>query len=283
MGTILVIGATGNIGSALVTRLAEKSEPVRAATRRPESYQALTGVEKVRFDYDDPATWGPALEGVDRVFLIAKSGDAAPQETLNAFIDAAKATGVKHAVLVTAAGMEDMEGAGLRQVEVHLMASGMDYTILRPNWFMQNFSTGFLFPMLKGQGILYLPAGDGKTSFIDTRDIAAVAATALTQPGHAGREYTLTGGEALDYTEAVEILGRAAGRELKYVPIEREQFKQSLISNGFPEPNAAYMTALFDVVRAGYAGAISPAVEQVLGGVPTRLEKFAGDYAHMWI
>jgi uncharacterized protein YbjT (DUF2867 family) len=83
MGTILVIGATGNIGSALVTRLAEKNEPVRAATRRPESYQALTGVEKVRFYYDDPSSWGPALAGVDRVFFIAKGGDAAPQDTLN--------------------------------------------------------------------------------------------------------------------------------------------------------------------------------------------------------
>jgi uncharacterized protein YbjT (DUF2867 family) len=220
---------------------------------------------------------------VDRVFFIPKSGDAAPQGTLNPFIDAAKAAGVKHAVLVTAAGIEHVEEAGLRQVEVYLMASGIDYTILRPTWFMQNFSTGFLFPALKAQGAVFLPAGDGKTSFIDTRDIAAVAAVALTQPGHAGRAYTLTGGEALDYAEAVAILSRAAGRELRYVPITPEQFQQGLIANGFPEANAAFMAGLFEPVRAGYAAAISPAVEQVLGGAPTRLEKFARDYAHMWI
>jgi uncharacterized protein YbjT (DUF2867 family) len=110
-----------------------------------------------------------------------------------------------------------------------------------------------------------------------------VATIALTQPGHAGKEYTLTGSEALDYAEAVAILGRAAGREFHYVPIEPEQFRQSLISNGVPEGEAANMVGLFDVVRAGYAGAISPAVGQVLGGAPIRLEKFARDYAHMWI
>jgi uncharacterized protein YbjT (DUF2867 family) len=283
MGKILVIGSTGNIGSALVTLLAKKDEPVVAATRHPESYQGLVGVEKTRFDYDDPASWAPALEGVDRVFAIAKAGDAAPELTLVSFLDAAKSAGVMHAVLVTAAGMENLDEAGLRKVEKYLIGSDMDYTILRPNWFMQNFSTGFLYPMLKGAGTLYLPAGDGKSSFIDTRDIAAVAAAAFTKPGHANREYTLTGGEALSYGEAVEILSRAAGRELRYIPIEPEQFKQSLISNGFSEPNAAFMTGLFDAVRAGYAAAISPAVEQVLGGAPLRLETFARDYAHMWI
>ncbi len=283
MGKILVIGATGNIGGALVTQLVEAGQAVKAGTRRPDSYEALTGVEVVHFDYDGSETWERALEDVDRVSTIVQSENPQPQETVGEFFDAAAAASVKHVVLVTAAGIENAGDADVRQVEKLLIGSGMDYTILRPNWFMQNFSTGFLQPMLKVQGVLMLPAGDGKTSFIDVRDIAAVAAAALTQPGHAGKEYTLTGSEALDYAEAVEILGRAAGREFRYVPVESAQFREALVANGLPEDAAGFMVELFDAVRNGYAAAISPAVEQVLGGASIRLDKFARDYAHMWI
>jgi len=136
---------------------------------------------------------------------------------------------------------------------------------------------------LKGQRTVFLPAGDGKTSFIDTRDIAGVAAAALTEPGHANREYTLTGPEALSYGDAVEILGKAAGREFRYVSVSPEQFKQGMIENGSTESDADLMTSLFGAVRAGEAGAVSPVVADILGGSPIHLAMFARDYAHMWI
>ncbi len=142
---ILVLGATGKVGQTLVQLLAEKGEQVKAATRQPAAYPAQPNVEAVAFDQDQPQSWSPALADVDRLFLLsAKAGDLQPDQTLNPLIDAAKTAGVRKIVLMTAMGVEQAEGVGLREVEKHLIASGVNYTILRPNWFMQNVTLGFM-------------------------------------------------------------------------------------------------------------------------------------------
>jgi uncharacterized protein YbjT (DUF2867 family) len=279
---ILVFGATGNVGRRLVEMLAAQGVGVKAATRQPASYDGPSGVEPVDFDLDRPETFGPALAGVDRAFVIARSGDARPQKALNAFFDQAKAAGVRHIVFLTAAGAEMNEEVGLRKAERHLMACGLDYTLLRPTWFMQNFSSGFIQPMIAHMGAIYLPAGDGKTSFIDAGDIAAVAAVALTQPGHAGQAYTLTGGEALSYGEAAAIISEVAGRPVGYVAIPNEAFRQSLLDNGLPAESAAFMAALFQPVEQGGAAAVSPAVATILGRAPVTFRQFASENVASW-
>jgi uncharacterized protein YbjT (DUF2867 family) len=278
----LVVGATGNVGRRLVEILAAQGVAVKAATRQPAGYDGPQGVQAVDFDLDRPETFGPALAGVDRAFVIARSGDAQPQKALNALFDQAKAAGVQHIAFLTAAGAEMNEEVGLRKAERHLMATGLDYTILRPTWFMQNFSTGFIQPMIAQMGAIYLPAGDGKTSFIDAADIAAVAATVLTQPGHAGQAYTLTGGEALSYGEAAAIVSEVAGRPVGYVAIPNDAFRQSLIDNGWPAESAGFMAGLFQPVEQGWAAAVSPAVATILGRAPVTFRQFASENAASW-
>lgn len=279
---ILVIGATGNVGRRLVQILTGQGIAVKAASRQAAGYAGPQGAEAVDFDLDRPESYGPALAGVSRVFVIARSGDAQPQAVLNRFFDQAREQGVGHVVFLTAAGVEMNEEVGLRKAERHLMATGLDYTILRPTWFMQNFSTGFIQPMIAHMGAIYLPAGDGKTSFIDAGDIAAVAAMALTQPGHAGQAYTLTGGEALSYDEAAAIIAEVAGRPVGYVAIPNEAFRQSLLDNGWPAESAGFMAALFQPVEQGWAGAVSPAVAAILGRAPVTFRQFAEANAAAW-
>jgi uncharacterized protein YbjT (DUF2867 family) len=278
----LVVGATGNVGRRLVEILAAQGVAVKAATRQPAGYDGPQGVETVDFDLDRPETFGAALAGVSHVFVIARSGDAQPEKALSAFFDQAKAAGVQHVVFLTAAGVEMNEEVGLRKAERHLMASGLDYTLLRPTWFMQNFSSGFIQPMIAQMGAIYLPAGDGKTSFIDAGDIAAVAAAALTQPGHAGQAYTLTGGEALSYDEAAAVIAEVAGRPVGYVAIPNEAFRQSLVDNGWPAESAGFMAGLFQPVEQGWAAAVSPAVATILGRAPVTFRQFASENAASW-
>lgn len=280
--TTLIVGATGNVGRRLAEILTSQGIGVKAASRQPASYAGPQDAVAVAFDLDRPETFGPALQGVDRAFVIARSGDAQPQATLNPFFDQARAAGVEHVVFLTAAGVEMNEEAGLRQAERHLMASGLAYTILRPTWFMQNFSAGFIQPMIAQMGAIYLPAGDGKTSFIDASDIAAVAAAVLTQPGHAGQEYALTGGESLSYAEAATVISQVAGRPISYVAISSDEFRQSLTRNGWPAESADFMAGLFRPVEQGWAASVSPDVESILGRKPITFQQFASDNAAVW-
>ncbi len=279
---ILVIGATGLVGRYVVKELAERDVLVKAATRTPEQYQQQDRVQAIQFEFDEPAIYSAALQGIDRVFLQTKTANAVPQETLNPFIDQAKASGVHHIVLMTARGVEQAEDAGLRKVEKHVMASGAPYTILRPNWFMQNFYPGFLYPTIKEHGTIYLSAGDGKSSFVDTRDIAAVAATVLTEDGHQSKEYALTGKHALSYQECAEILSQVSGREIRYVPVSDDDLRQALSGAGWQTESIEFMVGLFYTVRQGWAAGISPDVPSILGRAAVSFEQFAHEFADAW-
>lgn len=279
---ILVIGATGNVGHTVVELLAAQGEKVKAASRQPERLPAQTNVEVVQFNSGDPLAYSAALAEVNRVFLMAAVGNDDPAVVLAPFIDAASAAGVQHVVLMTALGIDQGPDVGLRVVEKHLMGSGIAYTILRPNWFMQNFNPGFILPMIQSGGAFYLPASDAKTSFIDTRDIAAVAVKALTEAGHAGHEYGLTGSESLSYYEAAALLSQAAGQDIRYVPISDEDFRHSLNDAGWPPERVQMMSGLFAGVRQGWAASVLPIVAQVLGRAPITLAQFAHDNAAAW-
>ena len=278
--TILVIGATGNVGRPLVSLLAEHGEPVRAATRHPETYSGPPGVEPVEFDYARPETWAAALDGAGRLFLLSQGASHEPDQEMIPLLDQAKAAGVSYVVLMTAMGVDQSE-RGLRRVELHLMASGMDYTILRPTWFMQNF-TGYMGDMIKQQGGLYLPTGDGKNSLIDTRDIGAVAAAAFVEDGHAGKEYTLTSSDSLSYAEAMAVLSDVAGRTIPFVAITQDDARQGMTAAGMPAEDINLILFLYDGIRQGWYAPTAPDVADVLGRPPISFRQFAEEHADAW-
>ncbi|MEZ5365445.1 MAG: NAD(P)H-binding protein [Bryobacterales bacterium] len=208
MEKTLVIGSTGNVGGAVVRELVEAGLPVRAATRNPSAMNGMKGVETVLFDFESPETFAPALDGVDRVFTIGPPV-ASPESVLTPFLEQAAKRGRK-VVLMTAMGVEHDEDEPLRRCERVLEKTGAPYVILRPNWFLDNFHTSWLEP-IRAAGVLPLPAGDARTSFIDTRDIAACAQVALEQNRFDGCAFTLTGPEALTYAEAARLSPRLPG------------------------------------------------------------------------
>lgn len=281
---ILVVGATGRVGSELVTLLARKGEDVRVATRNPETASAKfkDAAEAVIFDYDHPQTFAPALEGVDKIFLTVRPGDNHSDEAARPLIDAAKKAKVRHIVDLTAMGVEQEETFMLRVLEKTIEASAIPYTHLRPNWFMQNLDSGPLLADIKATGALHLPAADSAISFIDLRDIAAVGLIALTEPGHEGKAYTLTGGEALSYFQVAAKLSRVAGREIAYVPISEEMARAALGRKCVPADRIERWTDFYRKVRRGFCAPVSPAVEALLGRAPIPFDRYVSENAASW-
>jgi uncharacterized protein YbjT (DUF2867 family) len=270
---ILVLGATGNVGTPLVAQLAAEGRAVRTASRRGT---AVPGAEGVRFDLADPATFDAALEGVSRVFVLAPGGTVDAKAVLTPFVERAiekRVAIVLHSVL----GVDADDSIPYRQVELMIERSGVPFVILRPNWFADNFHTSWL-PGIR-QGTIAVPAAAGKSSFIDVRDIAASAAVALTSDRFDGRAFNLTGPAAYGYAEAAGILSRVAGRPVSYTPIDDETFVSGLTGVGVPADYALFLAAIFHPVREGWTSVVTGEVTTLTGRVPRSLEQYAADHA----
>lgn len=274
--TILVIGATGNLGSEVTRQLVAKGLKVRVGVRKPDQYQAPSSlVEVIRFDFDDPTSYSPALENIEKLFLIALPLDPDAPAVLAPVIQAAKQAGVKQIVFNSALGVDQNEDAPLRKVERLLEGSGIAHTILRPNFFMDNFSSGFIAPTIQGADGIFVAADDAKTSFIAIADIAAVAVAALTEADHKNKAYNLTGPGALDHSYVASVLSEVAGRKISYQPISEEAMRQGALDHGLPVPNVDYLTVLYQATRAGYLAGTTSDVEQILGRPPVGFNEFA--------
>jgi uncharacterized protein YbjT (DUF2867 family) len=279
---ILVTGATGNLGSEVVRQLIEKGEDVRAAVRNPQKAREmdLKSVILVHWDYKRVQTFTAALENVERVVLIAPSGISNPDELINPAINAAKKAGLKHIVLVTAMGVDLNPNHPLQKAEANLKECGIDATIVRPNWFNQNF-TSWMATTIKDGGIS-LPAGEGETSFIDTRDIAAVICKIFADKIHRNKEYTLTGNAALNHAEVASTISRATGKKVDYHDLPMEDFKVGLRSAGYSESVADFMAMIYTYVRDGHTAHVSDSVAKIIGRDPISFEAFAQEYASVW-
>ncbi|BCP55426.1 NAD(P)-dependent oxidoreductase [Kaistia sp. 32K] len=270
-GKILVLGATGNVGLPLVKALLAKGETVTAASR---SGRPVEGAEGVVFDYADPATFGPALDGVDRAYILLPAGHVAAKELLLPVVEAAVARGVK-IVFQSVFGAEADDAIPYRQVEIAIEKSGVPYVILRPNWFSDNFHTYWKAGVDHGQ--VAVPAADGKTSFVDVRDVAASAAAALTTDRFDGRAFNLTGPEGLDYTDATRILAGVLGKPVAYKAIDDEAFVSLVAGAGVAEDYARLLAAIFYPVREGWAAVVTGDVETLTGSAPRSVEAYARD------
>jgi uncharacterized protein YbjT (DUF2867 family) len=279
---ILVIGSTGNVGRELVARLVERGVEVRAATRRPALASSQPGVEPVEFDFERPSTFAAALAGVDRVFLMARPGDEQADQSAAPLLAAMRLGGVRHVVNLTALGVDRLPATALWRLERAIEDSGLGYTHLRPNWFMQVFTTAPLLPAIRATGVLRLPAEKARISFIDVRDLADVAREALLDDRHAGQRYALTGAESLDHSEVAELISQAADRPVEYVSTIDEEARRELGRAGFPPERVERLLGFYRLVRQGFSASVSPDVATILGRPPRSMREFARDNAALW-
>lgn len=280
--TILVTGASGNAGRAAVSALTRRGAAVRAATRKPEHYQPPAGsVSAVHLDFNDPDSFAPALEGAEGLFLMAAPMDASAGPKLRGLIERAKAAGIERIVLMTAMGVEHAPQSPLGTVEAGLKASGLGWTILRPNWFMENFHPGWIGGMIKA-GAITLPAGDARVSFITTEDIGEAAAVALTEDGHEGRAYTLTGPAALSWDEVAAHFAQVTGRAVKYLAVSDADMRAGLAAQGLPPAAIDYLSVLFGAMREGYSAPVVGDIKGLIGRAPRSLAEFTEKRRAAW-
>ena len=279
---ILVTGATGAVGSELVRLLGKADVDVRAGTRRPARAAELfgSGVEVVELDYARVVTFDAAVEWAERIFLISPPFDPHVYETLSPLLDWAVQAGVSHVVAMSAMGMEVREDLPIRKLERHILSLGVDWTFLRPNLLMQNF--GFLAERMRRTGAFSMPVKDARVSLVDGRDVAAVAALALTTAAHMGKAYTLTGPEALTHAEVAETISKVAGRVVTFRQCNDEEMLGWLIGSGWRPEVAGAVIALYQAVRAGVREAVTSEVETLLGRPPISFRRFAEDHSDLW-
>ena len=280
---ILLTGATGTTGREVVKELkAAGAAGVRVLARDHSraAFAAEAGFETVAGDFERPETLGPALAGVERALLLTPPSPHT-FELQRGFVEAAKRAGVRHVVKLSVYGADPSEPEGFLkwhgQAEEALEASGLAYTMLQPNFFMQNLLGQAA--QIAGQGAIYQATGDGRASMIDARDIAAVAARALTEGGHEGLSYVLTGPEALSYQDAAETLSNVLGREVKYVPLTPEQFREAAGAQGLPGWLLDALERLNELFASGRAANVSGDVRRVTGNGARTFEQFARDHA----
>ena len=276
---ILITGASGNIGREVLKQMAATGAKVRAAFQSvSKAAVAPSGVEIVTMDYNQPQTLQAALKGAERVFLV---GPPTPNLTTleRKAIDEIKQSDARYVVKLSAmGGRAAIFPRQHADSEDYIKSSGLTYTFLRPNGFMQNFVT-YNASTINTQNAFYGSQGDSKVSHIDIRDIAAVAVKTLTESGHEGKGYTLTGREALSNSRVAEILSDDTGREIKYVDLPPGEFKQALIGAGVPDWSADALNDLQQFYRKGGASAATGDVAQLLGRKPISFEQFSRDYA----
>lgn len=262
-GQILILGATGNVGRPLVRQLLARGESVKAASR---SGHPVDKAQPVVVDLRAPDSLLPALDGVDRLFMLQPMGTTDTLELLLPVVAAAAERRVK-VVLQTAIGADADPSIPYRQVEIAVQASGVPYVIFRPNWFTDNFLTAWKAGI--DAGVIAIPAGDGRSSFIDVRDIADCAVAALTSDRFDSRAFDLTGPEALGYAAAAELLSRRLGKSVRYQPISDDAFVADLVQAGVSESYARLLAIFFEPVRQGQTAVVTDAVPE-LSGHPAR-------------
>jgi uncharacterized protein YbjT (DUF2867 family) len=260
---ILVLGATGTTGRRVARRLREAGLAVRAASRSGE----------VPFDWSDRRTWEPTVSGAARMYLMA------PHELPvdPAFVSYAVERGVRHLVLLSSRAIEAMGDERLMAAERTVRASGAAWTIVRPSWFNQNFDEGVMREAVLA-GELALPVGDIRQAFVDADDIAAVAATALAEDGHAGQTYEVTGPRALSFAEAVEIIGRASGRQIRFRGAA-EDYLAAMEAFGLPREQTLREIEAFAALRELGDEQPTGVVRRVTGREPKPFESYAAEAA----
>lgn len=280
---ILVTGATGNVGGALIRQLCSSGAPVRALVRSSERGDTLRGYdcEIAIGSYEDPTSMRAALRDVERVFLVAPAGEGMADLEITALEAVRAAQPDVHVVLLAASGVDGSGGGRFldehRRAVQHLRDSGLTGTVLAPGTFMQNLLSQA--GSVQEHGVLAVPAGDAAISHVDVRDVAAVAAHVLTSDGHDGATYTVTGPEALTYAEVAAQLSEVLGREVSYVDAPPQDARAAMVGAGLPAWLADGLLELNEAHRAGHSAAVTDEVEKATGRPARPLRQFLTEHA----
>ncbi|MFB7190178.1 NmrA family NAD(P)-binding protein [Streptomyces sp. NPDC056230] len=279
--TVLVLGATGRTGRRLVAELLKRGAAVRAASRKPG--RPTPGVEPVRFDWSDRGTYGPALEGADGVYQVLQPAAADPSEDVTALLDAAATAGVRRLVHLSNATAHLLsDDFPMRRVEHLVETSPVPSTILRPNVFDEIFTEHSAIVQGVREGVVAVPAGDGRVAPVSVADVAAVAAVALTEDGHEGKTYAPTGPDALSFAELTDIVSASTGRQVRYQPLTLDEFRSTALGAGAPVHVVDFYAAMYDGIRRGWAAQPTDDVLHVTGRAPIAFAEYAGSTAEAW-
>lgn len=270
MKNILILGGSGKTGRRIARRLRAAGRPVCTASRTSGD---------ILLDLDNPTTWTPALDGVSAAYVVEPNPHASAEgpARIARFVTEAVAAGVRRLVLLSAPGA-DNDRHPLKAAEQAVSGSGVDWTIVRPTWFAQNFSESFWLPGVLN-GTLSLPTGDGRTPFVDAEDIAEVAASALTEDRHSGQVYELTGPRAISFGEATGLIGKATGRTIRYIDVAAEVFVERQVADGVPPDAARRLADLLADIRNGWHAGLSDGVERALSRPPRPFEDYVAKTA----
>ncbi len=283
---IFITGATGNVGAEIVRQLNAGEHHIRVAQRNlqpPNSNSSIDStIEYVEFDFKQPQTFAQAFQGVKRVFLMRPPALSQVKTYIYPAIDSAIASGVEQIVFLSILGAESNPIVPHAQVEKYIKSVGIPYTFLRASFFMQNLSTTHR-QDIQQRNEIFLPAGIGKTSFIEVRDIASVAVKALTEIGHQNQAYSLTGSEALDYYQVAEIFTEVLGKQILYKNPSVFKFAFSMYKRGLAIEFIAVMTGIYTTARLGFAGKLTTDTQELLQRAPISMRQFVEDYRECWM
>ena len=262
---VLVLGATGKTGRRIVSSLGDLGVPVRLGSRSASP----------SFDWNNSATWDECIEGVSKIYINYAPDLAMPGATdsISEIVRRARVAGVKHLVLLSGRGEEEAQAC-----EAIIQASGIDWTIVRASWFNQNFSEGAFIDMVQA-GQITLPDVSTPEPHVDADDIAEVAVVALTQPGHAGELYEVTGPRMLTLGDIAEELSNATGRTIKYTPVPHDAFVQGVAESGAPQDVLWMLDYLFATVLDGRNAYLTDGVQRALDRQPKDFADYARDVA----
>lgn len=281
--TILVTGATGTVGREIIKQLALQDVKVRAGVHsviKGENLKRLPDVEIVEIEFNRPESLHAAFTHIDCLMLVTPFTEDQVEMAKN-LVDEAKKKEVKHIVRLSALGAGAEPGIQFgrwhREVEQYIEESGIPYTFLRSAGFMQHLEN-YNAVTIKHEGKFYLPAGEGKVNYIDTRDIAAVAVEALISEGHEGEIYDLTGPEALSHSEIAAILSEETMRAITFVDVPAAAAREAMLAQHIPERLVDAMLELYDVYRSGHSSEVTDTVEKITGRPPHTFRQFARDY-----
>lgn len=272
MAKYFITGATGTVGCEVVMALIKKGEKVISASRHPEKSKELFGsdVEHVAFDYEDQSTFN-LTQGADGVFVLGPPLNPQLSKLVGPFIDFLDQNGTKNVVYLSANGMDNLKELPFHaEMEAELKNSSLDWNIVRPGFFAQNFGN-YERENIEKYNILFSPAGEGKTAFISTRDIGEAVAELLTNDDHSKEIFTLTGQELHSYFDAAEMLSDILGKKIVYPNPDEETYRKTLKENGAPDFVADYMIPVFGLIKKGKVDNVTNAVEKLTGHKPEKL------------